>query len=266
MARTEAAEDGRDALPPSEDIRPEMDSVPLVCPLKSTEPRCGLTIGSLRETARAEGEGGGGMATELGTRALGVLIDRVLVGVPEFDTEPRPALGVNGELMPRVGDTTEELSIAEDMPNARVGLLIAALEGLSVPDFRLLSCLAVIPTYREARDPGVIPEELAVFFAGVKVMVRVRVTGNAVPGVRRPFIPGVIRPLTGVTRPLDKDGVFLPLDIEDVELGTRPVEGVSRPLRTEATDEGRDMLPGPTVGAESLSAPMKTPQAGGHVK
>ena len=204
------------------------------------------------------------MATELGTRALGVLKDRVLVGVPEFDTEPRPALGVKGELMERLGEVRE--SVMEVMPKERVGLLIAAFDGLYVPDFRLLSCLAVIPTYREARDPGVMPEELVVFFPGVRVIVRVRVTGSAVPGVRRPLSPGVMRPLTGVTRPLDNEGVFLPLDTEDAELGIRPVEGVSRPLRTDATDDGRDELPGPTVGAESLSAPMKTPQAGGHVK
>lgn len=41
---------------------------------------------------------------ELGIRAFGVLNERVLVGVPEFEIEPRGALGVNGELMLRVGD------------------------------------------------------------------------------------------------------------------------------------------------------------------
>ena len=120
-------------------------------------------------------------------------------------------------------------------------------------------------------DTGVTPVATAVGFAGVMwfwdtVVVRVRVVGSAVPGVRRPLTLGVILPLTGVTRPLDIEGVFRPVEAEDMELGMRTDEGVSLPLRTEATEAGRDTLPSPTVGVESLSAPMKTPQLGGQVK
>ena len=98
-----------------------------------------------------------------------------------------------------------------------------------------------------------------------------RVVGRTLPGVLRPLAVGVTRPFTGVTRPLERDGVFRPVDMDvvdetEADVGTRPYDGVSRPLRTEATDEGREMLPTPTVGAESLSAPMKTPHFGGHVK
>lgn len=149
------------------------------------------------------------------------------------------------------------------MLRERVGLLTEFLVGLSVPDLRLLSCFAVMPIYRDARDPGVMPTDPGVLLPGV--IVRARLTGSAVPGVRRPLTPGVMRPFTGVTRPLGIEGVFLLLDKVDMEFGMR-LEGVSRPSRMEATEDGRDILPGPTVGAESLSALMNTPHAGGQAK
>jgi hypothetical protein len=60
--------------------------------------------------------------------------------------------------------------------------------------------------------------------------------------------------LLGVTRP--KEGVILPFD----------PDGVTRPPREEATEEGRWIAPTPTVGADSLVVATKTPQLGGHVK
>lgn len=48
---------------------------------------------------------------------------------------------------------------------------------------------------------------------------------------------------------------------------TRPAtDGVIRPFRLDATEGGRDIAVGPTVGAESLAAAMKTPQLGGQEK
>lgn len=82
-----------------DDILPDMESAPLECPLRSTDlRRVDLLSGSFRLIARAaEGEGGGGIATELGNRARGVP-NRAFVGVPEFDTDPcLPARGVYGE-------------------------------------------------------------------------------------------------------------------------------------------------------------------------
>ena len=69
-------------------------------------------------------------------------------------------------------------------------------------------------------------------------------------------------------RPLGREGVLRPAGTEtvDAEGGPRPNEGVSRPLRIDATEEGRDALLAPTVGRDSLSALMKTPHFGGHVK
>ena len=80
----------------------------------------------------------------------------------------------------------------------------------------------------------------------------------------------------GVTRPLPKDGVTLPLDIEGV---FRPLpreviaegvilpdaekDGVMRPLRTDATEDGLDI---PAVAADNLVDATKTPQLGGQVK
>lgn len=43
-------------------------------------------------------------------------------------------------------------------------------------------------------------------------------------------------------------------------------EGVTRPLRVDATEEGLETDPDPAVGVESLEDVMKTPQFGGHVK
>ena len=54
---------------------------------------------------------------------------------------------------------------------------------------------------------------------------------------------------------VDNEGVILPEN-----------EGVVRPLRLEATEEGREIGACPTVGDESFEAAMKTPQLGGQVK
>ena len=76
-----------------------------------------------------------------------------------------------------------------------------------------------------------------------------------------------------MTRPLDKererDGVFRPLTLAEVDVDGVALpdnNGVVRPLRFEATDEGRDIDPTQTVGGESFEAAMKTPQLDGQVK
>ena len=73
----------------------------------------------------------------------------------------------------------------------------------------------------------------------------------------------------GVTRPFDKDGVLRPFALTDVEkegVILPDNEGVTRPLRLEATEEGLEIDVEPTVGEESLEAAMNTPQFGAHVK
>lgn len=119
-------------------------------------------FGSLRETDRSdkedvEGDAGGGIETELGTRCRGVRVVRGLVGVPVGDSIPepavRPAFGVNGELTPRGGEVklwTGEAILLE------VGLGNATRVGLAAPVPRVVNCFAVIPTYLDALDPGVI--------------------------------------------------------------------------------------------------------------
>lgn len=70
----------------------------------------------------------------------------------------------------------------------------------------------------------------------------------------------------GVTLPVRKEGVTRPLDIEGVTLPE--YDGVMRPLllRTEATEDGREMMLVRTVGRESLSTATNTPHFGGQVK
>jgi hypothetical protein len=68
---------------------------------------------------------------------------------------------------------------------------------------------------------------------------------------------GVMRPadIEGVTRPVETDGVILP-----------DIEGVVRPLRDEATEDGRDIIPIRTAGGDSFPEATKTPQLGGQEK
>lgn len=65
-----------------------------------------------------------------------------------------------------------------------------------------------------------------------------------------------------MTRPFENecDDDFLPV------AGLDEKEGVMRPFRVDATEDGRDVLPWLAVGAESLFAKMKIPQLGGHTK
>lgn len=170
--------------------------------------------------------------------------------------------------------------VGEAIRRDDVGLLTAALLGLLAPTVRLFSCFAVIPTYLEARDPGVIIDSMPDALPGVAalrlviVVVLVRVAGGPPPGVRRPDeTEGVILPLggPGVARPFDNDseGVLWPfaLTVADKEGVARPeTDGVARPLRDEATEGGREIDPPPTVGEESFDAAMKTPQFGEQVK
>lgn len=118
--------------------------------------------------------------------------------------------------------------------------------------------------YFEAMEPGVIlvsVEEVVLDF-GVVIVVRgtptlFRVEGVVLPGVTRELdIPGVTRPVeyAGVTRP-DVAGVTLPL-----------IDGVVRPLRVEATEDGRDTMPLRTAGGDNLLEATKTPQFGGQEK
>lgn len=78
-------------------------------------------------------------------------------------------------------------------------------------------------------------------------------------------------PLEGVVRPVevDAEGVIRELVLNDMEVEgvfLPDTEGVARPPRDDATDDGRGTAPGPTVGAESFVVAMKTPQLGGHEK
>ena len=116
--------------------------------------------------------------------------------------------------------------MCDSKPKGRafVGLPTDLLDGLStrpVPEpepghgLVLDSCLAVIPTYLDARDPGVMPDPGVIGAAAaglrpgvtwlcVMVIVLGRAAGRLPFGVRRPLAVGVTRPLpgvTGVTRP-----------------------------------------------------------------
>lgn len=145
----------------------------------------------MSETARLvsefDGDGGGGIETELGSRARGVTGPfRGRVGVPTGAPTPwvRPALGVKGPLIVRALDGDVKLAVecgGEESPNA-VGLPIDFLLGLAAPVRLLLlvSCLAVIPTYLEAREPGVMKDSgdltlvgVTLFFVTVTVLVLV---------------------------------------------------------------------------------------------
>lgn len=191
------------------------------------------------------GAGGGGMAILLGILPRAVPIP--VVGAR--------GLGVaNGE---RMGDDKER-------GTAPGGAIL--LSGVAL---MVLSCLAVIPAYLDARVPGV-GVLIAAGVAGSAFLVSARrraafAAGVSVTedGVMRPLLAGVTRPLDGVIRPLLKlDRVLVVLLNE--------VEGVIRPLcdasRRPLTDGGLWTAPGPTVGAESLVVATKTPQLGGQEK
>lgn len=132
---------------------------------------------------------------------------------------------------------------------------------------------AVMPTYLLARLPAVILLMAAVegvLMAGGGGCRGVVLEGirGAAEGVENPKLEeGVIRPLEseGVTRPLGREGVIRPLYIDGV---ARPVkDGVIRPeidALDDATDEGRDWAPGPTVGGDSFAVATNTPHFGGH--
>ncbi len=89
----------------------------------------------------------------------------------------------------------------------------------------------------------------------VAVLIRGRAEGvTASDSTRDADEAGVTRPLEyGVYR-VEFDGVM------------RPEEGVTRPPLEEATLDGRDVAPTPTVDAESFAAATNTPHLGGHTK
>ena len=141
--------------------------------------------------------------------------------------------------------------------------------GLSALSFRFLelSCWAVIDIYLAALEPAVIlsvREVVVDLEVGVLDARRTFVAG-VVPGVTQPLIAGVVRPVEGVTLPLEKvaDGVR---EVAKNDGVIRPeLAGVILP-RVDATDEGRCMAPGPTVGDDSFVVAMNTPQLSGHKK
>ena len=188
----------------------------------------------------------------LGTRPRGVPI-------PLADIR---GLGVEyGDEVLRDGDDNpEETRVGDECCCAEV------CEGVSVP-FMVLSCLAVMSTYLEAREPDVILSARETVFAAVGVvalldLARVRrraarAAGVSADGVAR-FADGVTRPLiAGVARAFlkDVDGVIRP-----------ERDGVIRPLRDEATEDGRCTTPGPTVGRDSFIVATKTPHLSGQMK
>lgn len=89
---------------------------------------------------------------------------------------------------------------------------------------------------------------------------------EGVTGVTLPLLDGVIRPLD--TDDDDDDGVMWDPNFNNVLDGViRPdIAGVTRPAREDATEGGRCIAPGPTVGDESLTVDTKTPQFSGHRK
>lgn len=81
------------------------------------------------------------------------------------------------------------------------------------------------------------------------------------------FADGVAKLDEGVTRPFVREGVTRPLKMLGV---MRPEkDGVIRPdidARVDATEDGRENAPGPTVGGESFVTATKTPHLGGQTK
>ena len=146
--------------------------------------------------------------------------------------------------------------------------------GLAGCGARELSCFAVIATYFEALEPAVnlFAEE---FGSGLDLVDWVSERSARGPGVT----PGVPRPdeSEGVILPLD-EGVMRPLDTEAEGIRREPKSeepegvmrpdraGVTRPPREDATEEGRDTAPIPTVGGESLEKATNTPQLTGQEK
>jgi hypothetical protein len=157
--------------------------------------------------------------------------------MPILENRPEVAgLGVvNGDASDRLGESDGATCVIDES------------ERLGVSASRELSCLAVMPRYFDAREPAVIL--LAIIEPGVDganlaiFTTREREAG-VVPGVTRPAdVDGVILPIPeGVTRPFEREveGVAR-IGVEDENEGvTRPeIDGVARPLRDEATDEGR---------------------------
>lgn len=76
---------------------------------------------------------------------------------------------------------------------------------------------------------------------------------------------GVARP-EGVIRPLDRETEGVLVFFDEVEGVIRPElkAGVTRPLREDATDDGR--APYPTVGGEIFEEATKTPHLSAQVK
>lgn len=172
------------------------------------------------------------MAMALGILARGVLSDGrplegVVEGIPTPTLEGRPPglgvlygefSGLVGEPKPkeaRVGDGIERLGLAEPVAGSRE-----------------FSCFAVMFRYFDAIEPLVIfcsrplafprPGAVGVLAADLdNSLIRDRAAG-VVLGVIRPRYEGVTRPLDGVMRPLGP-----------------PMDGVARPPRDEATEDGR---------------------------
>lgn len=131
-------------------------------------------------------------------------------------------------------------------------------------------------TYFDALEPAVIfsdkaiPLDVRILVVGF-TSVRLGRAEGVVPGVTRPFEKeGVIRPLLeGVIRPLEDDDDSVARTVEsesDPDGVIRPDRaGVMRP-REEATDDGRDIAPGPTVGGDSFAVATNTPHLSGHEK
>ena len=77
----------------------------------------------------------------------------------------------------------------------------------------------------------------------------------------------LVRVCEGVVRPLVENDPRPLLDDPPAATEGRPVmEGVWRPLREEAADDGRWTDQRFTVGIDNLAVDTKTPQLGGHTK
>ena len=146
----------------------------------------------------------------------------------------RPGLGVeNGELEGREGEETVR-EIDKDGEKLELGWLTSLL----VFSFPELNCAAVIFAYLAALDPGVILSGR--FFASsicpeAKFEVLMDFTG-VTPGVVLPFIlDGVIQPLRGVTRPLERGNE----GIREASEGVIRPENDVRPLFEEETEGAR---------------------------